>query len=237
MPNLFLSAIDENKNEPVSQKEIEALAPIDKEGAKRIDAVAQVDKDDTWTICVYIIGSNLEDMNENDLSAVVRKQIAGEQASLAAKSQEKSDGRLSRFTGELGKNDLDMPAYLYYPEKPTPVEEEAQDPDHIVADSAGAASKDIAEMTSEKWSDNIQIVVQTGGATRWSNPMVNPNRTQRFLYKKGEFREVYNEPLQRATNPKTLTSFLKFCREEYPADHNMLVLWDHGGASFVYENE
>ena len=43
--------------------------PLDEEGAKRIDALGSVDADDTWTICVYMVGSNLEDSGENDLSA------------------------------------------------------------------------------------------------------------------------------------------------------------------------
>lgn len=67
--------------------------------------------------------------------------------------------------------------------------------------------------------------------------MINPNRIQRFEYYKGEFREVYDEPLQSVTDPKTLTSFLKFCKEEYPADHTMLVLWNHGGGAFGYGHD
>ena len=69
VPNMFVNSMFENKNNPVSQEQIEALSPIDKEGAKRIDATAPVGKDDTWTICVYISGSDLEDAGEDDLSA------------------------------------------------------------------------------------------------------------------------------------------------------------------------
>lgn len=234
---LFFETMDASKNAPVSQEKIEELSPIDKDGAKRIDATAPVDKDDTWTICVYMVGSNLEDRDENDLSAVVRQQIAGEQAEQAQAGQMKRMKRLDAFTDDLEGNDLELPAYLYYPVKPKPPEKgegEEQDPGNIIADGPGAASTDIGEMTAEKWSDNISIVVQPGGATRWSNPIVNPNRTQRFLYKNGEFKEVYDQPLQRIADPKSLTSFLTFCKEEYPADHTMLVLWDHGGASFGY---
>ena len=69
----FLTAI---KNQPTTQEQIYALSPIDAVGAKRIDAVAPVDKDDTWTISVYIVGADLEDMGEDDLSAVIKTQIA-----------------------------------------------------------------------------------------------------------------------------------------------------------------
>ena len=47
---MFVNSMFENKNNPVSQEQIEALSPIDTEGAKRIDATAPVGKDDTWTI-------------------------------------------------------------------------------------------------------------------------------------------------------------------------------------------
>lgn len=233
---MFLGTyIDTAKNKPVSQDKIYEISPIDEEGAKRIDAAAPVGKDDTWTISVYLIGSNLEDMGENDLSSLVWSQVKAAREEQAQKSYVTQMGRLDNFSSELDKNKLDLPAYLYYPEKPVPREEESEGP--VLADMPGFASTDIGEMTAETWSDNIRIVIQTGGAMRWSNTMVNPNRTQRFEYYKGEFKEVYDQPLQNPTDPKTLTSFMDFCRTEYPADHNMLILWNHGGGAFGYGSD
>ena len=233
---LVLNTVVENKNAAVDPAKIEALSPKDKDGEKRIDAVAPVAKDDTWTISVYISGSNLEDMGENDLSGAVRAQIEEIKTQREKASVETQKNRLSGFTKELKDNNLDMPAYLYYPVKPVEKEGEEEQKSEI-AEDPGAASTDIAEMTSDTWSDNITIVIQTGGATRWSNSNVNPNRTQRFVYRKGDLKKVYDEPIERVTDPKTLTSFLNFCKEEYPADHNMLVLWNHGGASFGYGHD
>ena len=227
--------LNENKNNPVDKEEILALSPIDEEGAKRIDAAAPVGKDDTWTICVYLVGSNLEDMDENDLSLAVQAQLKETLENKAKEADQKTTERLKTFTGELESNDLEMPAYLYYPVKPVKSEgEEEEDSSDI---DVGAASKDIGEMTAETWPDNIRIVIQPGGATRWSNSAINPNRTQRFVYEKGEFKQVYDEPLEQASSPETLASFLGFCKERYPADHNMLVLWNHGGAAFGYGHD
>ena len=236
MPTLGLEFIEASKNTPVDQKEIQKLSPLDKEGAKRIDALPPVDGKDTWTICVYLVGSNLEDMGENDLSDAVMAQISDARQKRKENSAAKAAKRINSFTGELKSNDLDIPSYLYYPRTPDPSNEETPTGE-VIATEDGAASVDIGEMTSDVWSDNIRIVIQTGGSTRWSNPMVNPNRTQRFLYYKGEFSEVYDEPLQQASDPGTLTSFLNFCKKEYPADHNMLILWNHGGASFGYGHD
>lgn len=238
VPQLGLELFQANKNNPVSQEEIDALSPVDEKGAKRIDAVAPVDKDDTWNICVYISGSNLEDMNENDLSYAVQAQIAESRAQQQGESSARAMNRLNSFTDELKKNDLDIPAYLYYPREPVKSSGGGgESSGETVAEDPGAASTDIGEMTAEAWSDNIRIIIQTGGATRWSHPMINPNRTQRFVYYKGEFQEVYDSPIQRVTDPKTLTSFLNFCKKEYPADRNMLILWNHGGASFGYGHD
>lgn len=234
IPNIALNTIDANKNAPVDHEKIEALAPMDTEGAKRIDAIGQVDKDDTWTICVYLIASDLEDRGEDDLSYAVKMQIAEAKAQLEQESAATSRSRFNKFSEELKTNGLDIPEYLYYPNKPVTSDGKAESSGTAVATAEGSASKDIGEMTAEEWSDNITIVIQTGGATRWSNSMVNPNRTQRFEYKNGVLKKVYDKPIQRATDPKTLTKFMKFCRKNYPADHNMLVLWNHGGASFGY---
>lgn len=225
---------DTNRNQPVSEEMIYEQSPIDEKGAKRIDAVAPVGKDDTWTICVYIVGSNLEDMGENDLSKAMQTQIQDVQVQTELAITNGYKQQLNTFSKELQENDLEIPAYLFYPNKPVNPDTSEEQEEPVIAKEPGAASSDIDEMTSDTWSDNINVVIQTGGATRWSSSIVNPNRTQRFLYRSGVFSEVDNLPLQPAGSPKTLTSFLNFCQKEYPADHNMLVLWNHGGGAFGY---
>ncbi len=233
-----LNAIFSTRNAPVSAEKIYELSPVDERGAEKIDAVAPVSADDTWTICVYLIGSNLEDLDENDLSPAVRSQVADVRQQIQQDASRGYQERLASFSEELEKNGLELPAYLYYPNKPVRSDDAGgEQSGPVIANSPGCASTDIGEMTSDVWSDNIKIVIQTGGATRWSNSMVNPNRTQRFLYHKGVFNEVDSQPMQPAADPATLTSFLNFCRTNYPADHNMLVLWNHGSGAFGYGHD
>ena len=33
------------------------------------------------------------------------------------------------------------------------------------------------------------------------------------------------------TDPKTLTEFIQYCKKNFPANRNDLILWDHGGGS------
>ena len=71
--SIFMEVYQTTKDKPLSEedmKKLYELSPLDEEGAKRIDALPAVGEDETWTICVYMVGSNLEDQNENDLSYV-----------------------------------------------------------------------------------------------------------------------------------------------------------------------
>ena len=224
----FTKHLDKVDAKDVPKEEIYALSPIDEEGAKKISALPENGADDTWTFCVYFVGANLEDMNENDLSNYVYQitnDVAAENA--AIRSGELSE-RLNRYASEVNENGLDLPEYLYKIDKPvassTTVTKEV-----IVANETGSASADISEMLSNELPENITIVIQTGGATRWSNTLVNPNKTQRFVVKNGIMSEVENMHIQDSCNPDTLSDFISYCAENYESDHMGLILWDHGG--------
>jgi hypothetical protein len=235
--SLVLSYIAKAEDEPVDKETIYAMSPLDEEGGARIDALAPYDENETWGIYVYMVGSNLEDQDENDLSDLTwvnTSSISEENAAIASATRY---GYLDTFISELRSNGLDMPEYLYRPDIPTQASSTYVTQDVVVATSTGAASSDIAEMTSGVWSDNISIVIQTGGATHWTNSMVNPNKTQRFLYSNGVFSEVSNVPLEDSCAPETLAEFMQFCEDNYPADHKILVLWDHGGGVAGYGND
>ena len=219
---------------PEQEKELYEMSPIDEEGAARIDALPRVGEDETWTVCVYMIGADLEDMGENDLSDLLRYETRAVREEIEADKAAARRDSLDRFRGELEENGLGLPAFFYYPVVPVASSTTVTE-DVIVAERDGFASNDIAELTADVWSDNINVVIQTGGARRWSNQLVNPNRTQRFTYHNGEFKEVANLPLERASSRESLEGFLRFCKEEYPSDHRILVLWNHGGGSISGE--
>ena len=233
---IMRASIMEQRNKPLTdeqKKQIYELAPIDEEGAERIDSLPASKADETWTISVYMVGADLEDDTENDLSYVTTVMTREAQQEAANENKTLMMDRLSRYNTELADNGLELPKFFYYPDVPV-ASSTVVTRDVHVSERVGMASADISEMTSSVWRDNIQIVIQTGGATHWTNDLINPNRTQRFLYKGGKFTEVADLPLQPASEADTLAGFLRFCRDEYPADHNVLVLWDHGGGPFGY---
>lgn len=95
----------------------------------------------------------------------------------------------------------------------------------------GAASDDIYELLSVPAYDDLTVVMQTGGADKWNHPSIDAELSQRFVYDKNGFRQVYSEGRRNMGNPSLLMDFLSFCEREYPADHRILILWNHGGGS------
>ena len=224
------------KDMEISDEEREAIyemSPIDEEGSSKIDAFPAIGADETWTICIYMVASDLEDNDQVDLSEVTKEHIKKEQIENDHMTDDEVHDHFDRFTDELADKGLEIPAFFYYPIEPV-ASSTAVTEDVIVSGIKGAASKDISEITSEVWSDNIRVVIQTGGACHWSNKMINPNRTQRFVYEKGSFSEVENLPLQEASETDTLADFLSYCNDNYRSDHNMFIFWDHGGGPFGY---
>ena len=98
--------------------------------------------------------------------------------------------------------------------------------------NASMATRDLLEMTKATWGDNMHVIVYTGGCTRWQNQIVSANVNQIYEVVNGGLRAlVENDGQKSMTNPDTLAAFIQWCGQNYPADRNELILWDHGGGS------
>lgn len=95
----------------------------------------------------------------------------------------------------------------------------------------GAATYDIEELCDVYLPDDVQVVIETGGANEWQNDFTDPNELNRFLYSGGDLALVDSAPSQSMGDPDTLSDFLSFCEINYPAQHSMVVFWNHGGGS------
>ncbi len=96
---------------------------------------------------------------------------------------------------------------------------------------SGFASADLKALQSIPLPENVKFVIQTGGAKKWQTAGIPENELARYVYDSSGFHEI--ERLQDASmgDEETLEAFLRFSKERYPADHRMLVFWDHGGGS------
>lgn len=100
----------------------------------------------------------------------------------------------------------------------------------------GMATADINEMIYALSSDNVNVVLQVGGNRQWQNSAMRAGRIQRWrLAKADEGRGIIaldeNVGSDAMTDPDTLVDFIEYASEEFPANRNILILWDHGGGS------
>ena len=94
------------------------------------------------------------------------------------------------------------------------------------------ATKDLVEMTNAKYGDNVRILVYTGGCSNWNNNVVSSKTNQIYEVKSGGLQPlVSNAGSSAMTSPDTLADFIQWCAQNYPANRNELILWDHGGGS------
>ena len=97
---------------------------------------------------------------------------------------------------------------------------------------SGMASSDLKEMASAALSDKINLIVYTGGAKSWKTSFISNKNNQIYQVKQGGLKTlVENAGTGTMTNPATLSSFIQYCKENFPADRNELIFWDHGGGS------
>ena len=95
----------------------------------------------------------------------------------------------------------------------------------------GAATMDLEEVMEVELPPNVKLVIQTGGSMLWQNDFVDAGRTERYVYSSNGLELVDSQPQANMGDPQTLVDFLCFCEDHYPADHTMVLFWDHGGGS------
>ena len=97
----------------------------------------------------------------------------------------------------------------------------------------GKASRDIDEMLEVALPDNVTVVIETGGTKTWQSRDIDiaSDANSRYVYDSGGLRAIGVLPQSAMSDEKTLEGFLRFCNENYPADHRGVIFWDHGGGS------
>lgn len=98
----------------------------------------------------------------------------------------------------------------------------------------GSATDDLNEMLAAARiypTDEINVVVQTGGTKRWYTKGIPPRKIGRYLVTESGLEEIEELPLANMGSSDTLTDFINFAMDKYPADRFGLVLWNHGGGA------
>ena len=100
----------------------------------------------------------------------------------------------------------------------------------------GMASENLLEISKTLANQKVNVLIETGGAKSWSTKDklgfdIATDRLQRYKYDENGFTLVEERPLSNMAQAETLTEFIRWGQENYPADRYMLTLWDHGGGS------
>ena len=95
----------------------------------------------------------------------------------------------------------------------------------------GFASCDLFELLETDLPENVTVVIQTGGAEEWQNDFVESSVLQRYVYDSDGLYLVEEQPSASMGDSETLEDFLRFAKDNYPADKTAVVFWNHGGGS------
>ena len=97
----------------------------------------------------------------------------------------------------------------------------------------GMAVNDLVEMTRAETSDKVNIVVFTGGTTKWNTDVLS-SRYNQIIKIVGNGNIDYlekNAGTGTMLDADNLTSFIEYCSDKFPANRYALIMWDHGGGS------
>lgn len=97
----------------------------------------------------------------------------------------------------------------------------------------GMATADLAEMVAAGGSDDVRLIVETGGCKRWQGDAVSGTGLQRFVIQNGSINEVGSVPAVSMGKSGTLADFLTWGVANYPSERMGVVLWNHGGGSIT----
>lgn len=95
----------------------------------------------------------------------------------------------------------------------------------------GFATSDLSELMEVELPENVNVVIETGGASVWQNELVDADKLQRWVYNSEGLNLVDEQPSANMGDAQTLSDFLRFAKENYPAGRTAVVFWNHGGGS------
>ena len=97
---------------------------------------------------------------------------------------------------------------------------------------SGMGTADLQEMLDARFGGDITLLIYTGGCKAWKNSVVSSSANQIWQVKDGKLiclkENLGSVPM---TDPDTLSGYIRWCAENYPASRYELILWDHGGGS------
>ncbi len=103
--------------------------------------------------------------------------------------------------------------------------------DSATTTQGGQATRDITEILSVSCPSNVNVVLETGGTTKWSTKY-NISATKIGRYHVNNKSLALDAQLDQANmgDYETFRDFLEWGLTTYPAKKTGVIMWDHGGA-------
>lgn len=96
------------------------------------------------------------------------------------------------------------------------------------------ATNDLYEMCESMFdSQNINLIVLTGGTRKWNNEVMKADRTMVFSVTPEDIVELEDLGDVSIVDAGLLTAFIDYGSASFPADRFGFVFWDHGGGPMV----
>lgn len=95
----------------------------------------------------------------------------------------------------------------------------------------GIASENIEELLSANIPDNVNVIIETGGANKWLSNGIPSDKIVRYIVRDHKLQELSRLDDASMGEANTLRDFVEFGTTTYPSDNTMLLLWDHGGGT------
>jgi len=97
--------------------------------------------------------------------------------------------------------------------------------------NGGYCSDDMQEIANAATNPNVKMIAQTGGSSQWQIDGISSNKLERFELSEGSIKKITSLSKASMGSPKTLSSFIKWTKENYPSERYMIVFWNHGSGS------
>ncbi|MGI6118073.1 MAG: clostripain-related cysteine peptidase [Bilifractor sp.] len=99
---------------------------------------------------------------------------------------------------------------------------------------AGAATQDLKEMAASGYdADRMNVIVCAGGSNHWWNSSVSSDSLNVYEMKNKDVNSVYAMQSDNMGDSGTVTEFMNYAYENYPAEHYGMIFWNHGGGAVL----
>ena len=103
---------------------------------------------------------------------------------------------------------------------------------NLESDSA-CATMDLQEMCKANIGDNVNLIIEAGGAKKWQNNVMNSGKVGRFKVVGEGVAELEDRGRISMVEPSEVLDFINFSVKNYPADRYGFIFWNHGGGTMA----